>query len=183
MFKHLKHATLNAPSAISISIDTIVSETKALLGSIQVSVNGGSGAGNLQTVWNTGVTGTTINNISGGTYTITVIDALTGCSATQQITVPTQLNVNVSDIENINTLELFPNPATTTLTASIELNTTTDVMLQVINATGKVISTQSVKGTDATQFTINVTDLPGGLYLARFVIENEIVTTKFVVNK
>ena len=56
-------------------------------------------------------------------------------------------------------------------------------MLQVINATGQVINTQSVKGTDATQFTIDVTDLPGGLYLARFVIDNEIVTTKFVVNK
>ena len=79
------NATINEPSSISTSVNTVPASCNQLNGSIAVNATGGSGA--LSFLWNNNAISSSLNNIASGVYTLTVTDA-NGCSASQTYAVP-----------------------------------------------------------------------------------------------
>lgn len=87
-------ATVNQSGAISVSLSkTDASCFGGANGSILTNVSGGSGSYTYN--WNNSATTGTINNLSSGTYTVTVHDA-SNCSAVASATVsaPTQIQIS-----------------------------------------------------------------------------------------
>ena len=88
--------TVGSPAAIAISGNaTNVHCFAGNDGAITVSASGGTGAKTY--VWNTGATGSTINGLIAGTYTVVAND-IAGCSstATFNVTQPTALEINLA---------------------------------------------------------------------------------------
>lgn len=89
------------------------------------------------------------------------------------------LNENKVMLKNIG---LFPNPAKTILTLNFGLNSSTDVIIEVINLTGqseKKIQTPGAAGTN--NVTIDVSGLSAGIYLLKMQASGEQHTLKLLI--
>lgn len=112
--------------------------------------------------WDNGKTGPGNNNISFGTYTVTVTDSR-GCT-----TVQTFVYSSLGDVTELNvSISLFPNPVNPaqSLQAVIELEQATQGIITVRNMNGQVLSTATynlVQG--ANKLTFDVTNYPAGVY-------------------
>ncbi|MFN8155479.1 MAG: gliding motility-associated C-terminal domain-containing protein [Bacteroidia bacterium] len=89
--------TITQPAALVLSTTSTTNATcsNSNNGSISVTANGGTPG--YTYAWNTGATGATLNNITGGAYTVTVTDSK-GCTAfmTVAISAPSALVLNMS---------------------------------------------------------------------------------------
>lgn len=86
--------TVAGTPAIDLNI-TGVSAGCAANGSANAMVTPGTGTAPYAFLWNTGATTPIINNITAGTYSVTVTDA-NGCTATEQVTVTGSSNIFVT---------------------------------------------------------------------------------------
>lgn len=92
---------------------------------------------------------------------------------------------NVEDIAAINgTVNVFPNPARTTMNIQFELNEMTDMNIVVYNALGQAVRTVangSFNGLN--NLTMDVSDLAAGVYHLNMISNNGVMTQRFVVEK
>ena len=86
--------TIGGTSGIDLMI-TGVNAGCAANGSASAMVTPGTGTPPFTYLWNTGETTSIINNLSAGTYSVTVTDAA-GCTAADQVTVTGTANIDVS---------------------------------------------------------------------------------------
>jgi hypothetical protein len=172
-------ATILATTPISIVIDSIRPEILSTQGGVDVTVTGGSG--NLAYNWNTGTTTADISNLVAGTYTLTVTDLNTGCQEVVTVTVPYQLPNSIDELENVSRLELYPNPTNGLVWVNLDLNQATTVQLSVLSVTGQEL--QSFEPSEQLQqnYALDMSNYPAGLYLARFIIGDQVQTRKIVV--
>lgn len=83
-----------APSSIQLTLTpTAISCLGGATGSISSSVNGGTAP--YTYLWNNNALSSSLTNITAGTYTLTVTDAL-GCTATQQVTLASNSGLTVT---------------------------------------------------------------------------------------
>lgn len=101
-----------------------------------------------------------------------------------------QINIAAERISGVednvlaaNTVNMFPNPATSQVTLSYQLSSSAKVSISVLNMLGKEVATvpASVKGAGAHEANINTADLAGGVYFVTFTAGTEQVTQKLVV--
>jgi hypothetical protein len=172
--------TVTATTPIVITIDTIYAEIMAIMGGIDITATGGSG--NFQYIWNTGYGFDDISGLVAGTYDVTVIDLTTGCQKViTGIVVPYQLPDFVNTISALDAFKLYPNPTEGRVFVNIVLAETTEVQLDVMSITGQVLQSFEPRESLEQNYEINMTDYPSGVYLARFVIDNKVITEKIIV--
>ncbi|MFT5645783.1 MAG: hypothetical protein ACI976_000457, partial [Aureispira sp.] len=172
--------TIAAITPIVITIDTIYAEILAIAGGINITATGGTG--NFQYTWNTGATTNNIAGLVAGTYEVTVTDLTTGCQqVVTGIVVPYQLPDFVNTIPALNAFQLYPNPTSGRVFVNIVLTETTEVQLDVMSITGQVLQSFEPRENLEQNYEINMTDYPSGVYLARFVIDNKVITEKIIV--
>jgi gliding motility-associated-like protein len=154
---------LSCTEPLSINVN-ITSETCATLcdGAASITISGGV-TPYLSTTWSTGATGNQIQNMCGGTYSVTVVDA-NNCSITEQVTIPTGSGINLTLSPNNSicdgeTITLSATGATNYLwsptnesTASIQVSPSSTTTYSVTGSTTGCSATQSV--------TITVNPLP-----------------------
>jgi len=115
-----------------------------------IAATAGAGSGNYTYNWNTGATTQVLNNISSGTYILTVQDNSTGCTVSDTVMLdePAQLTLNAAAITNTScaaadgTVDLLAAGGTTPYTYSMQ---------------GSAIPVH-VTGLGIGQYTISVTD-------------------------
>jgi len=92
--------TITAPAALAITGSASdITCAGANNGSISVSVSGGTG--NKTFTWSNGSTGSSINNLSAGTYTVTATD-VNGCNATASFTIAAPQSIVINgQINNV----------------------------------------------------------------------------------
>jgi parallel beta-helix repeat protein len=172
--------TVTATTPIVITIDTIYAEIMAIMGGIDITVTGGSG--NFQYIWNTGYGFDDISGLVAGTYDVTVIDLTTGCQKViTGIVVPYQLPDFVNTISALDVFKLYPNPTTGRVFINMALRETTEVQLNVMSVTGQVLQSFEPRKSLEQNYEIDMTDYPSGIYLARLVIGNKVITEKIIV--
>ncbi|WP_430813536.1 hypothetical protein [Carboxylicivirga sp. RSCT41] len=106
-------ASITEPEKVTVKASVIHSNCGQSDGSIHLEISGGSSPYDI--AWNSGETGTSVSNLSGGSYYATVTDAL-GCSKTFKYTVIDQTDLQIS-IDNT-TIECHED-GTGTLTADV----------------------------------------------------------------
>jgi hypothetical protein len=90
--------TISAPSALTVTGNTTAISCAGMNnGSITVTANGGTG--NKTYTWNNGATGSTINNLGAGNYTVTATDA-NGCTASASFSISAPQSIVISGSVN-----------------------------------------------------------------------------------
>ena len=78
-------------------------------------------------------------------------------------------------------MRLFPNPSTGILNIDLIGNTQDDFEILVIDLNGRVLRNEVVNSfNNNTPYTLNLTELPVGMYFIRYLTNNETVTKAFV---
>ncbi len=116
----------------------------------------------------TGVSGGSFNPATAGvgTHTITYTVTQSGCegSAQSSITVDACLGI---ESESVQTLSIFPNPATSELNVVFENTAATDVRVVMETTDGKIVYQTAAKALSVFNDKINVSDFSNGIYFIR----------------
>lgn len=150
-----------AVTTVQVVEPTLLNVSVAQIGSnLTASASGGTPPYTYN--WDNGKTGPGNNNISFGTYTVTVTDSR-GCT-----TVQTFVYSSLADAAELNaSISLFPNPVNPglSLQAVIELQQATRGIVTIRNINGQALNTATynlVQG--ANKLTFDVANYPAGVY-------------------
>lgn len=169
-----------ASNVINISVDSIQDEETALGGAITVSATGGQAP--LYLIWNTGETTATISGLVAGQYIVTVYD-ISGCTTTDTIVVNYAIPSNINDIEAVNNLRVFPNPTRDFVNIQLDLYKETEVRLDVYTVSGQLLQTFAPTNSLQQNYQVDLSQYAGGIYMARLIIGDKVLTTKIILQK
>lgn len=91
-------------------------------------------------------------------------------------------DVGIDEVDNSISMTLFPNPATDQVTIEADLENTTDVSITLTNSMGQVMKTIEVNNTNSILHSIDVSELPNGIYFVKLK-SSEISSTKRLIIK
>lgn len=141
-----------------------------------------AGAGFASYAWSTSAGTQVINVTNNGTYFVTCVDQ-NGCVSTDTLSIVFSLgNFNPNGSETV--LQLFPNPSQGSFSLNIENLETTDLTLDVIDMSGKVVYNRyigSVSGSFTQPFSLE--ELRAGTYTLRVTANNKTSALRFVISK
>ncbi len=164
------------PTAIIVNaVTTNSSSASATDGSVSLTASGGTGS--FTYIWSNGATTQNLNNAAAGTYSVTVTDG-NGCTNVQSATVQFSSAVNMA-VNNIN-VNIFPNPTENTATLNINLSKSSDLMIEIININGQVLSVLNDSNVLNNQYTLNTSEMPSGLYIIRIKAGSETAAYRLV---
>ena len=110
--------------------------------------------------WNIGEKAAVVNVTPGHTTTYTVVGSAKGCTAdTATITIEVK-NSGIEEVEDNNSVQLYPNPATTHVAVSANEPIT---YIVIYNNLGQALETINAQGN--TMMQLNIARLKGGLYI------------------
>lgn len=92
-------------------------------------------------------------------------------------------SLGLNENQSINEVKLFPNPATDNTVVEFNLDNASDISVQVIDVTGKVVETISLTNASAGKNTaeLNVASLATGIYSVEIKSNESSITKKLVV--
>lgn len=127
--------------------------------------------------WSTGASGIFIDNLTQGTYTVTVTDA-NGCTGEEIFEVGEFTSTTLpNDIEK---LDIFPNPSTGKFTVGLDLIQSQDVSLSIFNIQGQRVF-QSLSNGNIISFNVNLEDHAAGTYLVMIKTKAGTVVRKIAI--
>lgn len=149
-------------------------------GSATVTIGGGSTVYDI--AWDNGETTPTISGLAAGDYTVTVTD-LTGCVAEVVQTVTVAGTTSINKLDDLNGVEIFPNPANDFINVSFDFNESRDLTIRLTNTIGQVVRTQSMSDMVQGTLTLNVADLSEGIYLVQLTDGTEQAVQKIFIER
>lgn len=152
-----------------------------------VSSNGGTDPVNF--LW-TGPGGYTNNQniafgLNGGTYFVTATDA-NGCITNDSVVVDGFVDTTSTNIDNelvagINSMSIFPNPTNGNFTVSLELDRAQDVVLEVLNLRGQVLSRIESRNAIMVEEDFSFEQVPAGIYFIQVTTDRGTAGRKVVL--
>ena len=174
-----ENSTIAAVTPITVTVDTIFDEIMAVQGGVNITA---TGSGPFAYSWNTGATTADVTCLVAGTYSVTVTDLGTGCqTVVGGIVIVYKIPDFVNNITALNAFRLYPNPTEDRVWVDLTLAQMTSVQLDVLSVTGQVVHSYAPRETLEQRYEIDMSEFPSGVYLARFVIGSEVMTTKIIV--
>ena len=87
---------------------------------------------------------------------------------------------NLSQIDDL--VQVYPNPATTTVSVSLQIKEQSDVTISVTDIAGKEISSKNYgQMNGASVITINTSNTPAGVYFVNVKMNNAITQKKVII--
>jgi hypothetical protein len=169
--------TVNQPSAITAS-SVATPQNGATNGSITVTVSGGTP--NYTYAWDNNAQTKDIN-AAAGVYTLTITDA-NNCTLVLKDTIDF-----ISGISNANNsirkVSLYPNPTSGIATLSIETDGVHNVLVEVYDATGRMLNSLEKAGIQSENITVNLNDYTAGIYSVRVRLNDVVITKQIVLQR
>lgn len=148
-------------------------------GSATASALGGTGAYNY--LWDNGDNLATSSSLTlGASNCVTITDA-NACIDTACVFLVLGLD-KMSD-KTISSINIYPNPTSGNAFVQLDLANTQHVQLDLLDAIGRVLTTQILGNIQSQQIELSTNALPSGVYFIRFIIDNEIHTKRLIVEK
>jgi len=91
--------------------------------------------------------------------------------------------VSVNNILSQDEVKIYPNPTSDFINISLNLNTASDVSLQLIDMNGKVVMTKNIANLQVSNQQLNVQTLPSGFYNLQVRSEQGVRNMKVVLTK
>ncbi|MBI5539627.1 MAG: right-handed parallel beta-helix repeat-containing protein [Bacteroidia bacterium] len=144
----------NPPPLYVSMISTNESSSGANDGSININATGGTWSYLYQ--WNNSATTEDLTGLGAGTYSVTITDS-NGCT----YAAATDIVIGINEISNINSFNIYPNPAQTVV--NINFSTPLTGEIKITDITGKVTKTFTINASH--MMALDVSDLPTGEYI------------------
>lgn len=128
-------------------------------------VNPTGGTAPYTVAWSTGETGTGIQNLGAGSYSVAVTDA-NNCVVTENFTVGAGVGITMVDMDPV--INIYPNPNEGRFVVDIVLQRTGDVSLEIYNTIGKQVFVEKVYQVKETSIAVDLSELPPAAYYVKF---------------
>jgi len=154
-------------------------------GSVTLQVGGGSGqylgtAAQYLYQWNNGMMVKDPAGLSAGTYTVTVSDR-SGCTNAIVLTVSVGQTTGANDPHPVQKFDIRPNPTNAVALLNIDLQTSADVRIEVVNALGQVLETLDFGKTERISHELHLGRFVEGTYLIRVFAGNILAQRRVVL--
>lgn len=153
-------ATVTQPGAALTVTGTATNATSGNNGSVNITAAGGTGS--YLYSWSNAATTEDISGLGAGTYSVTVTDQ-NNCTATATFTVTS--NVSINGIDMVTKFTAFPNPATTMLNVQLLLTESTDVKIELLDLTGKLVIAEDAGNVKQLNQALNTSAVANGTYV------------------
>ena len=167
------------PGILTISDFSTTLESASLgLGSATPIIEGGTAPFSYQ--WDAGAnyqTTATANNLQNGFYLLSIIDA-GGCVFTDTAFIFTVSDENISLAK---TFKVYPNPAAHFVNLELTLNSFSDVNIELLDIQGRLIQSWIRKNTTVINEQLDLNELPEGVYLLRFTLDDGVITKRLLI--
>lgn len=150
-------------------------------GSVTVTPTGGTAP--YTYLWSTGDVTQTVTGLSADSsafYTVTVTDA-NGCSSVDSAFVGSNVGIDDLIAAGINAFEVYPNPSNGVFTVNIAMDSRETLELSVLDIRGKKVFGKSLDATDRFNETLQLTDLPAGVYMLNVKTPKGIATQRLTI--
>lgn len=118
--------------------------------------------------------------IAGSVYYVVVTDA-NGCS--EVISFQAVALLDLSSIDNISSLNMFPNPTSGNVFVDLNLEAQADVQIKITTVTGQTIMTHQFNQAQNSKFELETAQLPTGVYMVKFTIGADELTKRLIITK
>jgi hypothetical protein len=129
-------------------------------------------------LWSDGQTTETAVDLAGGAYTVTVTDGL-GCTVEAE----TDVMSAVGEITGLTSLQLAPNPTDGYLNLQLQLQSTTELRVEVRNVVGQVVEQIYFGNTSEIAHDFDFSQMADGIYFVRITAGTDELTRRIVVSK
>jgi Zn-dependent metalloprotease len=165
-------------TGISTSTSSTTAHTGGTDGTATVTATGGTGT--LSYHWNTAPiqTTATATSLSGGTYTVLVTDA-NGCSTTANVTVA--VYTSITDVKEITSLSIYPNPASSNLTVALSLEKASDISIEIRDILGRIVTTRRFSNETEIRSSIDVSSWAAAVYTVQIKTANNLITKEVTI--
>jgi hypothetical protein len=170
--------SIGQPLAVALTTISVSDTSGASVGTALVVATGGIAPYTYS--WSDGQTTDIATGLAMGTYTVTVTDA-NGCTETETVIVDDF--VGTTRIDYITNLSIYPNPTNGNTVIDLELSQNADIAVSIYTITGILVQDFGKENTSKATHTIDVSNYSAGMYLVRFVVDNQVVTKKLLVTK
>lgn len=170
---------INLPRCDGLGITAEITDTNPGLDDGAATVIPASGIAPFDFLWSTGDTTATITDLPPGDYTVTITDRF-GCS--DQLTVSVDVIIGTEDlVDLIGSISLAPNPTQGQSNVRAEFNQSVDARIDVVNLLGQQIwQSPLLERVDAINTTVDLSQVPAGIYLVRIQAAGQTKTIKLV---
>jgi len=147
---------------------------------------GGAANGYPNYLWSNGANTQTITLIGEdlgiGVYDYWLYCEFTnGCKASDTITIVITDGVDVSKIEGLKAINIYPNPSNGIINLNAEFDKTDNFLLNITDLSGRVIYSKEIKNSNFINEQIDLTEHDKGMYLMNIIHNNTIITYKLTI--
>ncbi len=152
---------LDEPDSLSVTFDIRTEDPQgAEDGRAEATVTGGTPPYNFD--WGTISDSSVIDSVGAGTYVVTITDD-NGCSITDSVTI--DFTSNIYESAGLKAFRVYPNPAQEQFTVLLEMEAPHAVSLRLYDLHGRQVMSQQYGSATRTEVSLEVAELPAGLYL------------------
>lgn len=139
--------------------------------------------------WSSGGTTNVLSNTGAASglgttnHVLTVTQASTGCTATDDINITYNSCVGLSEVDADLNVNLYPNPATNFVTVEIyDKFNEGNLKLEILNSIGQVVTSRSIVNSSE-KVIMDVNNFSKGMYLVRISSDKLYMTKKLIIQK
>ena len=164
---------ISEPDDFSVSF-VVTDEVAGNDGAIDLTVSGANSPYTYD--WNTTAITEDVSGLSGGTYTVTILDA-NNCDTTIVIVVPSFVGVPENNL--ISSITVFPNPANDFIQINLDANVGA-LNFSIFDAAGKLVLSQRLLSSSSK---IDLSNLSSGAYFIQMANDKGVFNEKIIINK
>lgn len=153
--------TVNPCDNFSVVLESTTDVVLGNDGSADITVTGGTAPYTYS--WSNGSTSEDLSGVNSGDYSVTVTDNI-GCSATLPVTIGGAVLAVKKGVSK-STVKYYPNPVSQVLMIEGSLEKMTDVKIQLIDITGRVMLLKNITQTSKLMEELDVRNLQAGQYM------------------
>jgi hypothetical protein len=179
---YIDSVTVTEPTALAVSVSSVADTNDLNIGTATATVSGGTAP--YTYAWDAAAgsaTTATATGIGFGSYSVTVTDN-NGCVVTEAINVDSVLT-DISTIEYLTALKIFPNPTAGRLIVDLELSKSANVHVAIYNITGQLVQDLGHQTTSRAQINTDLSNLSEGVYIVKLIIDNQTIAKRLVLTK
>jgi hypothetical protein len=118
---------------------------------------------------------------SNGSYSV-VLTAINGnCTDTTVLTVA--ITVSVEELIGLGNINVYPNPASESITVSFDNQLGNSIEISLIDALGRSVVSETIQSLGLNELALNLNTISNGMYTLKLTSNNNIVSRKVIVRK
>ncbi|MEM9820410.1 MAG: T9SS type A sorting domain-containing protein [Bacteroidota bacterium] len=160
------------------AIGAITNVIGSELGAIDLTINGGNMP--FTFMWSNGAMTQNVMDLESGDYFVSITDDL-GCGLFEEFFVDEM--TAVEDIAGLSRLDILPNPSSGQVQVFLELENSMEVQFSLFDIAGRELYFEATALTQERTYDLDLSAYSDGLYLARFVLDGQVISRRVILQR